>query len=216
MNSRDKILGSLRKANTDIPKSLPLKIEDKDLFKDYPEDILKSFIEHFEALAGVVYVVKSYEEAARRLLSMINVKSEKPCLIQTAPLCLRLMEHRSELKSYLAYDDDLRISSSDFAMYEVGVTIADYLVARTGSIVLNANDMGGRRLSVLPPIHVVLAFRNQIVPSLEDVFRGYASDKKDWSYATIITGASRTADIEKILVLGAHGPKRLVCILIDQ
>jgi L-lactate dehydrogenase complex protein LldG len=94
-------------------------------------------------------------------------------------------------------------------------TVADALIARTGSIVLRATTAGGRRLSVLPPIHCVVAERAQLVPYLSAWLNNVHSDR-GWSYGTIITGPSRTADIERILVLGAHGPKRLIVIVVDQ
>ncbi len=95
---------------------------------------------------------------------------------------------------------------------DLGITGCDYLLARTGSIVLTARSAGGRALSVLPPVHLVIARREQIVADLDAVVgplrQRYGAS---WpSMLTVISGASRTADIEKVLVMGAHGPKRLV------
>jgi L-lactate dehydrogenase complex protein LldG len=210
MASREEILERLRRVKQPQSSALPDSLADKSFFKDYPLQLYEAFIEKFKALSGEIYLAQNYEAAAHHLHSLIKTN----CLIQQHPLSHKLIALQPALKTHLATDEKLNISSPDFAGYDMGVTAADYLVARTGSIVLNARHMGGRRLSVLPPTHVVLAMRNQIVPSLEDVLRAYAAGAKDWSYATIITGASRTADIEKILVLGAHGPKRLILILI--
>ncbi|MCA9734169.1 lactate utilization protein, partial [candidate division KSB1 bacterium] len=103
----------------------------------------------------------------------------------------------------------------EFAEYSIGLTSADFLVARTGSIVLRSSIAAGRRLSVLPPLHIVVATVEQIVPSLDAALQNSEFRNGEWSYGTIITGPSRTSDIEKILVLGAHGPKRLALILLD-
>jgi L-lactate dehydrogenase complex protein LldG len=216
MTSREQILTRLRRASIEQKLSSAAPVADKSLFKDYPHKNIEIFIEKFEALSGEIHFAKNREEAANRLLSLIDLSNKTACLIQPAPLCKELVEVKPQLEAFMAREADLQQSSPEFASYEMGVTTADYLVARTGSIVLNARHMGGRRLSVLPPTHVVLATQDQIMPSLEDVLQVYAAAEKDWSYATIITGASRTADIEKILVLGAHGPKRLVLILIDR
>jgi L-lactate dehydrogenase complex protein LldG len=216
MESRELILRKLRQLSIDRPESIPAAPKDKSIFVDYPQELLDKFKEKFKALFGELYYVKDYQEAAEQLFSMIDTKNDKACLIHPAPLSGKVIDSKPELKTYLASDDDLKRTSPDYADFETGVTCADYLVARTGSVVLNARHMGGRRLSVLPPTHIVLATRDQIVPSLEDALQAYAGNNQDWSYATIITGASRTADIEKILVLGAHGPKRLVIILIDN
>jgi len=94
---------------------------------------------------------------------------------------------------------------------DAGITECDALVAQTGSVLLTSRSAGGRALSVLPPHHVVLARREQLVRDLPEAFallkRTYAGNYP--SMISFVTGPSRTGDIERILVLGAHGPKRL-------
>ncbi len=94
---------------------------------------------------------------------------------------------------------------------DAGISECDALVAHTGSVLVTSRSAGGRALSVLPPHHVVLARRDQLVGGLPDAFalikKKYAPDYP--SLISFITGPSRTGDIERILVLGAHGPKRL-------
>ena len=88
------------------------------------------------------------------------------------------------------------------------------LVAQTGSVLVTSRSAGGRALSVLPPHHVVLARREQLVADLPAAFallkRKYAESYP--SMISFITGPSRTGDIERILVLGAHGPKKLTIL----
>jgi L-lactate dehydrogenase complex protein LldG len=94
------------------------------------------------------------------------------------------------------------------------VTLAEMLIAQTGSIFVTA-QCGGRGASVVAPCHIVYATTKQLVPDLVTALRAATAqgrlDKN--SFACIISGSSRTADIEKILVQGAHGPMRLVVIL---
>ena len=82
------------------------------------------------------------------------------------------------------------------------------LIAQAGSVLVSSRSSGGRALSVLPPHHIVLARREQLLPDLPAAFallrNKYASDYP--SLISFITGPSRTGDIERILVLGAHGP----------
>jgi L-lactate dehydrogenase complex protein LldG len=94
---------------------------------------------------------------------------------------------------------------------DLGVTGCDCLVAQTGSIIVSTLSAGGRGLSVLPPTHLVIARREQIVPDLVTAMALLRKRyERHWPSAlSVITGPSRTADIEKILVMGAHGPKRL-------
>ena len=96
------------------------------------------------------------------------------------------------------------------------VTLADALIAQTGSVFVSAS-CGGRGASVVAPCHIVIAGQSQLVPDLETALRNAAADQRleKNSYACIISGSSRTADIEKILVQGAHGPIRLV-VIVDQ
>ena len=105
----------------------------------------------------------------------------------------------------------------DLESCEAGVTGCEVLVAQTGGIMVSVESAGGRALSVLPPHHIVIARTSQMVPDLtaafEHVKQKYGT--KFPSFISFITGPSRTGDIERILVLGAHGPKRLTVILLD-
>jgi L-lactate dehydrogenase complex protein LldG len=94
------------------------------------------------------------------------------------------------------------------------LTLADALVAQTGSIFLSAS-CGGRGASVVAPCHIVFATTRQLVSDLVTALRNAAAEGRldRNSFACMISGSSRTADIEKILVQGAHGPVRLVVIL---
>lgn len=96
----------------------------------------------------------------------------------------------------------------------VGITECDALVAQTGSVLVTARSAGGRALSALPPHHVVLARRDQLVGDLADALELLKAKYRDDypSFISFITGPSRTGDIERILVLGAHGPKKLTIV----
>jgi len=94
---------------------------------------------------------------------------------------------------------------------DAAITECDALIAQTGTVLLTARSAGGRALSVLPPHHVVLARREQLLPDLPAAFallkQRYADNYP--SMICLITGPSRTGDIERILVLGVHGPRKL-------
>ena len=94
---------------------------------------------------------------------------------------------------------------------DVGISECDALVAQTGMVVVTSKTSGGRALSCLPPHHVVIARREQLVPDLPAAF-AFIKQRHGAQYPSMIsfiTGPSRTGDIERILVLGAHGPKKL-------
>jgi L-lactate utilization protein LutC len=95
---------------------------------------------------------------------------------------------------------------------QASLTLAHGLVAQTGSI-LTSSACGGRGASIVPPCHIVYARGGQIVPDIAAALARIPLEIPAASYVGLITGSSRTADIEKILVQGAHGPRRLVVIL---
>jgi L-lactate dehydrogenase complex protein LldG len=94
------------------------------------------------------------------------------------------------------------------------VTLAEVLIAQTGSILVTAS-CGGRGASVIAPCHIVYATTDQLLPDLQTALSYLTRERRlaSNSFACVISGSSRTADIEKILVQGAHGPRRLVVIL---
>jgi L-lactate dehydrogenase complex protein LldG len=94
---------------------------------------------------------------------------------------------------------------------DVGISECDALIAQTGTVLVTSRSSGGRALSCLPPHHVVIARREQMVADLPAAF-ALVKQKYGGNYPSMIsfiTGPSRTGDIERILVLGAHGPKKL-------
>jgi L-lactate dehydrogenase complex protein LldG len=99
---------------------------------------------------------------------------------------------------------------------DVGISECDALVAQTGSVLVTSRSAGGRALSCLPPHHVVIARREQIVPDLPAAFALIKQRHGEIfpSMISFITGPSRTGDIERILVLGAHGPKKLTILCV--
>jgi L-lactate dehydrogenase complex protein LldG len=131
--------------------------------------------------------------------------------------------HGSGIASYAAESLGLPVLSTDggydvneMEICDVGISECDALIAQTGSVLLTTHSGGGRALSVLPPHHVVIARMDQLVPDLPAAYEllHHSYDNAAWpSMITIITGPSRTGDIERILVLGAHGPKKLTVIL---
>ena len=130
----------------------------------------------------------------------------------------RVAAHKSQLASALAGSLGLPLLLTDggydkqeLEQCDVGISECDALVAQTGTVVVTSRTAGGRALSVLPPHHVVIARREQLVPDLPAAF-ALIKSKHGANYPSMIsfiTGPSHTGDIERILVLGAHGPKKL-------
>lgn len=114
----------------------------------------------------------------------------------------------------IPYSNDTKKFNSMYA----GITRCEYLIARFGSVMVSSALNTGRRMFVFPEAHIVIASASQVVEDLKDAFGGirnkYQSELP--SQMTVITGPSRTADIEKTLVMGAHGPRELFVFMVDD
>lgn len=118
----------------------------------------------------------------------------------------------------LSQHDIVTINKPDeFNSISVGITNCDFLISRFGSVMVSSGLGVGRRIFVFPETHIVIARASQVVPELKDALTGMKKKYKGNfpSQVTVITGPSRTADIEKTLVMGAHGPKNLYVFMID-
>ena len=118
----------------------------------------------------------------------------------------------SQFAGRAVYDDDVPVEIKnalgepveDVWDAEIGVTMAEFAIAETGSLVLSATQGRARLNSLAPPVHAVLIDPKNTVSSLEEAF-----DRMPRETSVIISGPSRTADVEGIMVMGVHGPKRL-------
>lgn len=119
-----------------------------------------------------------------------------------------------------AQDVDMDASRKEAAIAELGVTGVDYAIADLGSCVIQPREGISRITSLLPPLHVAIVETAQIVGDLSDFMALWAAENlrtgDPGSYMNIITGPSRTADIEQILVVGVHGPKEVHMVVLDS
>jgi L-lactate dehydrogenase complex protein LldG len=219
MSSRESILTSIRRAlatPTDSPHRKPGETENPwyRALDPSPENLLTNFKEQLERLNGTVHAEESEQGAASRLSGILSKSDPSRCWHEPR---LELMTCREELKSLARpaiYDTGAQAKKA-LGNAAIGVTSAIALVARHGTILTAAPTQGGRLLCSLPDHHIVVARLDQLVPDLN---QGYALLRQRFqdawpSFVTNITGPSRTADIEKILVLGAHGPRELTVIV---
>ncbi len=100
------------------------------------------------------------------------------------------------------------------ASAKVGISEVDWAVAETGTLLVDATRVEQRLVSSLPPIHIALAATDRIVPDLKSGF--FKFDLRQCTFLSAITGPSRTADIERVLTIGVHGPKRLIVVFVDE
>jgi L-lactate utilization protein LutC len=224
--SRDRILGRMRKALSARPLHPhgPATAPNREaglyalgIFEPI-DDALARFRAECEANRTDLYLVDAENEAARLNEILLQEQrnlppnpepgSEQPGIfVQDAPELRRLLEG---ISAPVHWSSAGPARDSDFT----GVTLAEALVARTGSVLISAAS-GGRTASVLPPVHIVYAQLPQLLAEIGEALDHVQKSGRvrDLSMLGLVTGPSRTSDIEKMLVLGAHGPRRLVILL---
>lgn len=164
-----------------------------------------AFKENLEKVNGSVYLCQSEAKLIEYLKPILS-NQHKENIVAKSP------EIQSLLKNFdISFSAEKELTNS----IEVGITNCEYLIAQTGSVMMSSALPGGRRLFVYPPIHVIIARKNQVLDYLDTAYQKIQEKYREKlpSQLTLITGPSRTADIEKTLVMGAHGPRELHVLL---
>jgi L-lactate dehydrogenase complex protein LldG len=165
------------------------------------------------AAGGVVAVVPDPETAAAHVLEILRARACRQVLVGRGPV-LDGLGLPARLQSVGIEVLDAAARDARFAA-DAGVTGVDYLVAETGTIALCTRPDEPRGLSLLPPLHVAVAHRSQLLPDLFDLFEKLPAGTPLPSCLSLITGPSKTGDIELRLVTGVHGPGEVDVVLID-
>jgi L-lactate utilization protein LutC len=171
---------------------------------------------------GISHIVPQRQAALAILQDLLPGAPQRQVLLGQGPLLdsLNLSSQLGNLGHEVMLIDTLSPQTARAAFFaaDIGISGAEYLIAETGTIVMASQRSEPRSLSLLPPIHIVIAERRQLLPDLFDLFSVYDGQKLDGvlpSCLSLITGPSKTGDIELRLVTGVHGPGELHVILID-
>jgi L-lactate dehydrogenase complex protein LldG len=168
-----------------------------------------SFCTRLEALAGKTHRASSAADALdyvqRVIAGRAAVASNAPLLRECGVTAL------PSVRSGLTDREELRALCSTAA---VGITSADYCLADTGTLVMLSSREEARLISLLPPAHVAVVSRDRILSGLDELFTALPAPAEQSSSMVLITGPSRTADIEQILVRGVHGPGEIHVVIL--
>lgn len=201
--AKENILKKIRQAlSNPVPLPFPHSEGTQSVFKVSTEDAAILFAQEFTKLQGKFAFCSNEADLKLQLQ--------------------QLLVERSWTKIYFKEDKIAKLFSNDsyvdLASCEISVTGCECLVARTGTIVMSAAQQSGRTTSVYAPIHICIAYSNQMMPDLKDALL-LIKEKYSGNLPSLITfasGPSRTADIEKTLVTGVHGPKEVYCFLVES
>jgi L-lactate dehydrogenase complex protein LldG len=207
--SREKVLKQIRTA---LIQQSPIEMKDVDnesaIFSVSEDPLEVQFAQNFTEISGKFVFCESESEFIENI-ALVAKESNWGNVFCVEPLIKEYLHQAA-----IPFLD----KEQDFLTTDVGFTFCESLVSRTGSIVISSKQASGRRLLVFPNIHVVVAYSSQLVQDVKDalLFIRKKYNNQLPSMITTISGPSRTADIEKTLVEGAHGPKEIYLFLIDD
>ncbi len=182
-----------------VPLPFPQSEGTNSVFMPATEDLEVLFAQEFTSLQGKFAFCVNEEDLLNQVKQLIAAKEWTKIYCDTDPW------------------KETFSNTISLATCDASITGCEYLVARTGSMVLSAAQQSGRTVSVYAPVHICIAFTSQLVYDVKDALQGlkekYAGNIP--SLISFATGPSRTADIEKTLVTGVHGPKEVYCFLVE-
>jgi L-lactate dehydrogenase complex protein LldG len=207
--SKEKVLKYVREAlisRTDPP--FPKTDFETPVFKDIEESPDINFAQELTNTGGLFIYCESEAEVMEGL-RFLAADRKWESIFALEPAVIELL-YKAEVNCVFDHEK--------LPEARVCMTGCEFLIARLGSIMVSTGQGGGRQIFVSPEIHLVIAKASQLVPDIRDAL---ASLKKKYeqrmpSMVTLITGPSRTADIEKTLVIGVHGPKELYVFLLED
>jgi L-lactate dehydrogenase complex protein LldG len=156
------------------------------------EQYVQTFVQRFEKLAGKPSIVERPDEVVPHLAALLDGKR---VVASNAP-----------------YLETCGITT----LPNVQSGFSDYALAETGTLVMLASRQEARLVSLLPPVHIAIVPRSRIVANLDELLSLLPKPAEQTSSMVLITGPSRTADIEQILVRGVHGPGEIYAVIVDD
>jgi len=216
MSSRDAILGRIRRRLAgDSPLEIPPVPEVWPEQGSTTEQMAERFVAELEAVSGEVHRAGSTEDARAKLAALLDELDAARIGSMDRPVCRELVaDLPAERVDWGTPEGEPR------AMAELSAAVveADLLLADTGTCMVACGTPHERLLWYLPPACIVVARTDRLFEHMpaawDEIARRTAAPELRGEFV-FITGPSRTADIEKILILGVHGPKRLIVLLID-
>ncbi len=222
--ARDEIMRSIRSHLATSSADIPLDQNSLsfDSRKFFPQTAATSVVEEFkrnlEAVDGHCLVVNDDPELAEVVK---RIAKGKKIAVSNATRLKKLIED-AELEQYAEADQgapglqsvQVVPSAKDLFNFDVGITSAQAGIAETGTLVLDSSVEQNRLVSLVPPIHIAILDASRIYATLGETLAALKNGGKEVSPAiTLITGPSRTADIELTLAIGVHGPQEIYVII---
>jgi len=206
-SSKENILKKIRQAlSHPVPVPFPKSEGNNSVFQPQADELEVQFAEEFTRLLGKFAFCINETDLAKQLEQLLEEKKWK-----------NIYCNEENLFHIISHSAPYQIDKTALADCDASITSCEYLVARTGTIVMSTAQTG-RSVSVYAPVHICIAYSTQLVYDIKDALQ-LLKDRHSGnipSSITFATGPSRTADIEKTLVVGVHGPKEVYLFLVDK
>jgi L-lactate dehydrogenase complex protein LldG len=177
------------------------------------DDPAERFRDNLIAAGGRFHSVDCPDTAVDLLLTLLRERNARKILLGPGRVLERLdLQARLVAAGFSVTQADLADREASFAA-DVGISGVDHLIAETGSVVMESRPDQPRGLTLLPPLHIAIADRSQLVPDLFDLYARLDPQSLPACIA-LITGPSKTGDIELKLVTGVHGPGAVHVVLL--
>lgn len=177
------------------------------------EALIAQFTAKLEQAGGHVHRIPDVAIAREQLVNILRQCQARRIVVSAGVPGLSDLADEFEVVNVADLGNALR---DTLAQTDVGITDVNYAIAETGTLVLCAQPGRPRLLSALPAVHIAVVRFDQVVASFADL----ASVVRSWaagaSHMTLITGPSRTGDIEQVITIGAHGPRELHVLLCEE
>jgi len=218
--TRRQVLGAIRRALPTSRDAAPLPEPRPPRLAGREDELVAEFIHEAEAAGAEVATADDATAARRQVARWLEDCGARGVLCAPTPQVRALILEGLPLSGVEV--EALRVDAPREARRrlalaaDVGISFADYGLADTGTLALRATPEQGRLLSLAPPTYIALLSRQRIVPDLASCFAALnlREETRRTSLLTLITGPSRTADIEQTLTIGVHGPGRLYVLLL--
>lgn len=180
------------------------------------EKMTENFTKNLVNVKGEYVLCDDLSGAVRKIRALFEENEVKKVAVLDRPLSRQVAEQLDGVETVFAPENPEAASAKDLVVMDAGLVSPEYLLADTGSCVFTAPIAFDRLTTYITPISIVIAEMSMLrenMPAVWEEMKSRLAEATTGEFVTV-TGPSRTADIEKILILGVHGPKRLIVFLI--
>lgn len=213
-------------------QALTLPDQEAGRQRTWQDDLVAAYCSALQRAGGRPHVVSTLDEARSLLQDLVRATGKRNLIAGRSGMLDRMqLEHLFPSPHWDLWqppalpcpesgaeglaEPDLSAIKHSLFQADIGITGVDWLIAETGSMVLMSRPDQPRSLSLLPPLHIAIAGSRQILPDLFDLFAEGPPEQLP-ATVTLITGPSKTGDIELKLVTGVHGPEVVHVIIVNE